>query len=125
MLEEFESYFDVVDVKELKEFLKEAKEESEWIKSQGDDSEATQIVKFMTALLENIEHEIQGVQSLASLDFKSKVRLYSMVHLFHDLCGGMDDEFEDFEFDEDYEEDDNEDNNNDNLEGKGRIIKLE
>lgn len=139
MIEEFESYFDVVDVQGLKDFLKEAKEESEWIKSQGEEigADVSDVVKFMSALLENIESEIQNINSLADLDFNKKVRLYALIHLFHDLCGSMEeDEFdEDFmldgdidEFDEEEEEYSDEDDENSpggNINGNGRIIKLE
>ena len=111
MLEEFEEYFGNVDVKELKAFLKDAKEESQELKAQGEgEKEIEEVVKFMTVLLENIEEEIQGLSTLKTLDLKKKVRLYSMIHLFHELCGAMgDDEFdEDSLDDEDFDEDDDE-----------------
>lgn len=112
MLEEFESYFGNVDVKELVAFLKEAKEESQQLKAQTGkgDQEADEVVQFMTVLLENIEDEIQGLTSLKTLDLKKKVRLYSMIHLFHDICGTMDDEFDDEEFDDEDDEDEEEEN---------------
>lgn len=118
MLEEFENYFGNVDVKELVAFLKEAKEESQQLKAQTGkgDQETDEVVQFMTVLLENIEDEIRGLTSLKTLDLKKKVRLYAMIHLFHDICGTMDDEFddEDFDdedFDEDFEEEEEEEDN--------------
>jgi hypothetical protein len=115
MLEEFDNYFNSVDVKELKAFLHEAKEESLRIKAQEgiNDKEAAEIVKFMSALLESIEEEIGGLKSLSGLEFKKKVRLYAMIHLFHDICSAMDeDEFdEDFDYDEDFEEEEEESSN--------------
>lgn len=131
MLEEFESYFDVIDVKELQTFLKEAKNESLELKEQSNnDPELAHISNFMTTLLENIEDEIQGVQALTSLDLKKKIRLYSMVHLFHDLCNAMDDDYDDD--DEDWDDDDSEEGDEDEhtdeedkkKSGEGRIVKF-
>ncbi len=111
MLDEFEEYFGTVDVKELKTFISDAKEESKELKAQGQgDKEIEEVVKFMTVLLENIEDEIQGLSTLKTLDLKKKVRLYAMIHLFHELCGAVGDdedfdgEFEDEDFDEEFEE---------------------
>ncbi|MBA3603140.1 MAG: hypothetical protein H0W50_05765 [Parachlamydiaceae bacterium] len=112
MLDEFEEYFGNVDVKELKAFISDAKEESVDLKAQGEgDKEIEEVVKFMTVLLENIEEEIQGLTTLKTLDLKKKVRLYAMIHLFHELCGavGDDEEFDDEFDDEDFDEDEDED----------------
>jgi hypothetical protein len=108
MLEEFDNYFNSVDVKELTAFLNEAKEESLRIKAQGGmgDDEAAEVVKFMTALLHNIEDEIGGLKSLAGLEFKKKVRLYAMIHLFHDICSAVDGDEFDYDEDEEFEEED-------------------
>lgn len=134
MLEEFESYFDVIDVKELQTFLKEAKNESLELKEQSNnDPELSHISDFMTTLLGNIEDEIQGVKALSTLDLKKKIRLYAMVHLFHDLCSAMDDDYDDD--DEDWDDDDDEDEDSEDEEepseeedkrksGEGRIVKF-
>lgn len=138
MLEEFESYFDVIDIKELRSFLKEAKEESAELKKEsGDEPEIAHISEFMTTLLENIEDEVREVESLTTLDLKKKIRLYAMVHLFHDLCSAMeddedwddddeDDEDDEDEDDEDLEEDEDEDSEEEDKkkDGKGRIVKF-
>ncbi len=115
MLDEFEEYFGNVDVKELKAFIIDAKEESQELKAQGHgDKEIEEVVKFMTVLLENIEEEIQGLQTLKTLDLKKKVRLYAMIHLFHELCGAVGDdedfegEFDDEDLDGEFEEEEEE-----------------
>lgn len=136
MLEEFESYFDLVDVKELRAFIKEAKNESEELKKESnEDPEVAHVANFMTLLLNSIEEEIEGVKELSTLDIKKKIRLYALVHLFHDLCNAMGDDEEweddDDEDEDDYEEDDELEDDDEEVEeedtrkdGEGRIIKF-
>lgn len=136
MLEEFERYFEMVDIKELKDFIDEAKKETVWIKTHEEFQnvpEITDAITFMTTLLAIIEEKIEGVKSLSSLDFKQKVELYGLVHLLHDICDSMEGNFDE-DYDDDYDEDDedfddeedeNDETNSDDLNGKNRIIKLE
>lgn len=115
MLGEFESYFATVDLEEFKAFLQEAKFENKRMKSQDgfSDGEAAEMVNFMMTLLENIEEEIQGVPSLSQLSFKRKVRLYSMIHLFHYICDDMENDDFDIDYDNDGDDDDEDDDDGD------------
>ncbi|MBA3239289.1 MAG: hypothetical protein H0T62_13220 [Parachlamydiaceae bacterium] len=132
MLGEFESYFATVDLDEFKAFLKEAKVENQRMKSQEgfSEGEEAEMVNFMMTLLENIEDEIQGVTSLSQLNFKKKVRLYSMIHLFHYICDDMEGEEEGYDYDGDEDEDEDEDEEPEHEGDKGpdnskeRIVRL-
>lgn len=128
MLGEFESYFATVDLDDFKAFLKEAKIENQRMKSQEgfSEGEAAEMVNFMMTLLENIEDEIQGVTSLSQLNFKKKVRLYSMIHLFHYICDDMEGEDGDYDDDEDDDEDEEPEHEGDRGpdNNKERIVRL-
>ncbi len=124
MLEEFEAYFESLNVKDLMVFTQEARNQNRELQevAESGDKEAQGMIKFLNTLLGNIEEEIRGVTSFKTVDLKKKIRLYAMIHLFHDVFG--ENELDEF-YDEDDYDDEDEDEDEDDYEEEEEEIEEE
>lgn len=107
MIADLDDILDELDINEFKGFLAEMKKEEPKLKevTGGED-----FIQFFMALIDCLEEETKGVNSLRGLDIKKKVRIYSLVHLCHEIMSaGDEDDFDDFDEDDFDDFDDDED----------------
>jgi hypothetical protein len=129
-----EDLFPHVAIKELVDSLALMRKEMEHGVQHEKDETLLQGLKFILAVMDNLQQELVGVTNLNSLELNKKVRVLAFMNLFHEAMEAQlgdddedfdDDDGDDDDFDDDDFDDDDDGDDDDSTENKQRSPKVE